>query len=393
MFNRPSPVHYWRLSSFYFFYFALLGAWLPFWPLYLVDLGFDAQAIGVITGVLMATRIIAPGVWGWVSDRVKKRISLVRLGAFISLLGFLLIFYRQSYGWILLVVSMHAFFWNAILPQFEVITLTHLREKHQLYGKIRVWGSIGFIASVMLLGWSFDVIAISFLPWVLTLLMLAIWISSLSVNEPESYSEQSHSDASLISVIKQPFVICFLISCFLLQISHGPYYTFFSVYLEQHHYSRTLTGMFWSLGVVAEMIIFLVMHRLFARFSLRSIMIASLALSVIRWGLIAFYADSWPVLIIAQCLHAASFGSYHAFAVEFIRRVFPDKKKGQGMALYSGICFGLGGALGAVLSGWGWEFSPSGTFVAAAIICFIALLVALLPAASHDSMRKSGSVE
>ena len=138
---------------------------------------------------------------------------------------------------------------------------------------------------------------------------------------------------------------------FLLQFSHGPYYTFLSVYLEMHGYSRGQTGLLWSLGVVAEVVLFLVMHRLLARFTLRQILLASLALTALRWLLIGAWVDVLPLLIFAQCLHAASFASYHAAAVELVRTLFAGGNEGQGMALYSGISYGAGAASGALVSG------------------------------------------
>lgn len=375
---NSTAVPYWRLSSFYFFYFAVLGAWLPFWPLYLEHQGFDAAAIGYIAGITMATKIVAPSLWGWLADRSGRRMSIVRGGSLAALVIFPAIFIHPSFFWVALVIAAYSFFWNAVLAQFEVATLSHLGDQYQRYSQIRVWGSVGFIIAVSLLGLSFDYISITWLPWIVCTLLAGIWLSSLLVNEKVEVATRTGPRPSLMAVLKQPNVIAFLFTCFLLQVSHGPYYTFFSVYLEDHGYSRTITGLLWSLGVLAEVVVFIVMHRLLTRFSLRQIMIASLALSVVRWLLIGFYVDNWQVLLFAQCLHAATFGSYHAFAVEMVRRIFGGGLEGQGMALYSGLSFGAGGAVGAVLSGWMWSYSQTATFIMAAGACLLALVVALV---------------
>lgn len=376
MLLSPGPsVPYWRLSSFYFFYFALLGAWLPFWPLYLQDLGYQAEAIGYLAGVMMATKIVAPNIWGWLADRSNRRMAIVRVGALSSFVIFLGVFLHQSFWWLLLVVAGYSFFWNAILAQFEVVTLSHLPGCYDRYSQIRVWGSIGFVIAVVLLGFVFDWLSVNYLPWILSVLLLGIWLSSLSVNERPAVLKPGVEKPSLSQVLKKPTVIAFFISCFLLQMSHGPYYTFFSVFLDDHGYDRTSIGLLWSLGVMAEVVVFVVMHRLLQRFSLRHIMFASFFLSSLRWFLIAYLADELAVLLFAQILHAASFGTAHAFAVELVRKYFAGGLEGQGMALYSGLSFGAGGAVGAVLSGWVWETQPAATFVAAGLCCALALVV------------------
>ena len=366
---------YWRLSFFYFFYFALLGAWLPFWPLYLQDLGYQPQAIGYIAGIMMATKIVAPNIWGWLADRSNRRMAIVRFGALFSLVIFLGLFLGEGFWWLALIVAGYSFFWNAILAQFEVVTLSHLPGRYERYSQIRVWGSIGFVLAVMLLGFVFDWLSIHYLPWVLSVLLLGIWLSSLTVNERPADIKPNVKKTALWSVLKQPCVMAFFISCFLLQMSHGPYYTFFSVFLTDHGHDRTSIGLLWSLGVMAEVLVFVVMHRLLQRFTLRQIMYASFFLSALRWFLIAYLADELAVLLFAQILHAASFGTAHAFAVELVRKYFACGLEGQGMALYSGLSFGAGGAVGAVASGWFWQDNPTATFVAAGLCCALALVV------------------
>lgn len=384
MFSSSASVPYWRLSSFYFFYFALVGAWMPFWPLYLQENNFNAADIGYLTGILMATKIVAPNIWSWLADKTGQRMTIIRGGSLIALVIFLGLFWRlDSFWWMAIIIASYSFFWNAVLAQFEVVTLSHLGARYQRYGQIRVWGSIGFIITVTILGYSFDYISISWLPWVVVFLLLGIWLSSLTINETDELKASQVERRSLRAVIKQPTVIAFLVACFLLQVSHGPYYTFFSVYLEDHGYSRAVTGLLWSLGVLAEVVVFIVMHKLLHRFSLRQIMFASLILSVIRWLLLGFYVDDWLIVVIAQIMHAATFGSYHAFAVEMVRRFFTGGLEGQGMAMYSSLSFGAGGAVGAVLSGWVWELSPQIAFMAAAFACVLATIISCWVTENH----------
>jgi PPP family 3-phenylpropionic acid transporter len=368
---------YWRLSSFYFFYFAVLGAWMPYWPLFLKEQGFDAQDIGYLVGIMMATKIFAPNLWGYLANITGQRMAIIRYGSLLAFVFFLGMFYSQNFWWLAFFIFTFSFFWNAVLAQFEVVTLSHLRFRFHRYSHIRVWGSVGFIITVALMGYLFDYITIAWLPWVLAVLLLCIWLSTLVVGERKRRSFSRQKKTSLMHILKQPSVVAFLSVCFLMQLSHGPYYAFFSVFLEQHGYSRTMTGLLWSLGVVAEVILFIYMHRVFKRFTLRQIMLGSLLLSVLRWFATGFFVDNLLILIVAQCLHAVSFGSFHVFAVEMVRRYFKGEHEGQGMALYSGLSYGAGGAIGAVLSGWVWATNPASTFVIAGVACILASLIAL----------------
>jgi PPP family 3-phenylpropionic acid transporter len=371
-----SGVPYWRLSGFYFFYFALLGTWLPYWALYLKSLNFNSAEIGLLSGLVMATKIIAPNVWGWLADRYSCRTRIIRVGAFLAAVAFSGVYLRQDFWWLGGVVVVYSFFWNAVLAQFDVLTLSHLAGRYARYSQIRVWGSIGFIGAVMGVGWWLDKHPIVHLLYMISLLLSAIWVASLLVGEKaETNSDKNHERGSLAKILRQPAVIGFFAVCFLLQVSHGPYYTFFSIFLEDKGYSKALTGGLWSLGVVAEVLLFLVMHRLMAKVSLRHIIIASLGLAALRWFLIGCYVDVLPVLVFAQCLHAASFGSFHAAGIEAVRYFFPGHH-GQGMALYSGLSFGAGGASGALLSGWAWDISPLLCFAAAAFAAALAMAIA-----------------
>jgi len=369
-------VPYWRLSAFYFFYFALLGTWLPYWSLYLKSLGYSSGEIGILSALVMVTKVLAPNLWGYLADRYDCRTRIIRLGALLAVIAFGGVYFRQDFYWLAAVVAGYSFFWNAVLSQFDVLTLSHLSGQHGRYSLIRLWGSIGFIAAVLAVGAWLDHHPIVHLLYIITALLSAIWLGSLLVAEnPEGLTRGDRSPGSLMRILKQPAVIAFFATSFLLQFSHGPYYTFFSIHLEAQGYSKSATGMLWSLGVFAEVLLFMGMHRLLERFSLRQILIASLALTALRWWLIAEFVESVAILVFAQCLHAASFGSAHAAAVETIRRFF-TAHHGQGMALYSGLSFGAGGALGAVLSGYAWDISPAQCFWVASGAAALAAIIA-----------------
>jgi len=366
---------YWPLSGFYFFYFAALGILVPYWGLYLQWEGFSAEEIGELTAILLATRIVAPNLWGWIADRHGGRMSIVRLASLAGAIAFIALLFNNGYSWIAVGMLAFSFFWNASLPQFEVVTLQHLAHNSHYYSKIRLWGSIGFIVAVVSIGALLEVVDASIIPYAMLFALLAIWVVSLTISEPPSQPVDLEHPP-LLSLLKRPEVIAFLSICVLVQISHGPYYTFYTIYLEQHHYSRSLIGQLWALGVVAEIIIFLFMHNWLPRFGLRLVLLLSLLLSSLRWLMIGFFPDSLVLLILAQLLHAASFGSFHAAAMSWIHHYFTGKNQGQGQALYSSIGYGLGGAIGSLASGYFWlSPGPTVTFSLAAASTLLAFII------------------
>lgn len=371
---------YWRLSSFYFFYFALLGSAAPFLGLYFDHLGFSAERIGELVAIPMLMRCLAPNLWGWLGDVTGQRLAIVRIGALCTLLSFGLIFFGKSYAWLALVMALHAFFWHAVLPQFEVITLAHLRDQASRYSQIRLWGSIGFIAAVVGLGALFERLTLDIYPVAVMVVMVGIVIASVWV--PNAAPEQRPDLAEqggFLRQLRRPGVLAFFVCVGLMQVSHGPYYTFLSIHLETLGYSRSTIGLLWALGVVAEILIFLVMAALMARFSLRQVLMASFALAAIRWLLLGTLADHLSVLLIAQLMHAATFGSFHAAAIHFVQRSFGHRQQGQGQALYATLA-GVGGALGALYSGYSWaSLGPFWTFAIASLAALAAAVIIAIP--------------
>lgn len=351
---------------------------VPFLGLYLQSLEFSPAEIGYVSAIMMVTRVVAPNVWGWLSDRTGRRLTIIRWGAFLACVCFSVLLWRQSFFWVVVVVISYSFFWNAVLAQFEVITLAFLDGLSHYYSRIRLWGSVGFIVAVVGLGYLFDWISIGALPVLALIFLGLIWVSSLTINEPVQHWQELPAEHGFAQCLRSTSVVCFLLSAFLLQVSHGSYYTFYSVYLEALGYSRQTIGILWGLGVVAEVVVFVFMHDLIKRFGLRLIMLITLALTVVRWWLIGCYPEQAAVMFFAQLLHAFTFGTAHAVSIEFIRRYFYGRAQGQGQALYSAVSFGAGGAVGALISGWVWAASPVLSFALSAFAAALALLLVWL---------------
>jgi PPP family 3-phenylpropionic acid transporter len=323
----------------------------------------------------MATKIVAPNIWGWIADHTARRMAIIRLGSLFAAIAFAGVFFANSFWWLALVMALFSFFWNAALPQFEATTMNHLGSKLHRYSGIRLWGSIGFIIAVTGLGALLGHTGTDVLPAVLMGLFVLIWLSSLSV--PESAAGHLPLDQEpLHKVLGRAPVLSLLAVCFLVQASHGPYYAFFSIYMEDYGYTTAVIGQLWALGVFAEIGIFLLIPLLLPRFGTRKLLIAAVALTTLRWVLTALYADRLPVIIFSQTLHAASFGLYHAVMISLIHSLFVGVHQGRGQALYSSISFGAGGAAGILISGYLWtEMGPQAMYLMAALTSLLALLV------------------
>jgi PPP family 3-phenylpropionic acid transporter len=366
-----------RLSGFYLFYFATLGVLLPYWSLYLQSLGFTAARIGELTAIMLATKVVAPNVWGWLADKTEKRITIVKFACFATVVCFAPVYsVGSSLLGLALIMLCFSFFWNAALPQFESITLNHLGDNAHRYSQVRLWGSIGFIIATLTAGLLVQRWGIDTVPAVLLGLFIALWVNSLTIPQ-DTKKPTSLLQTPLTWVLRQPAVIALLLVCFLNQASHGPYYAFFSIYLEELDYSQSVIGSLWSLGVAAEVVMFLLMSRLLPHWGPRKLMLTASILASLRWALISIFAVHPIILVFAQLLHGFSFGVYHAVAIYLIHCFFTGKHQGRGQALYSSLSFGAGGALGSLTGGYVWEhLGGSVTYMLAAGISFIGFLIA-----------------
>ena len=373
--NQSTP--YWRLSSYYFFYFATLGAIVPYWGLYLQYRGYSAVEIGELMAIVAGTKIVAPYIWGWIADHSGRGLSLIRYSAFAAAVSFAGVYLADSFLLMAAVMLLFSFFWNANLPQFEATTLHFLGTDSSRYSRIRLWGSIGFITLVISLGPLLDYSGVQVLPHYLLLLYLGIWFATLGVPSLKSSYPHNKPVHSIILTLKKRPVIAALTVCFLMQFSFGSYYAFFSIYLEQHGYTKSAVGVLWALGAAAEIFVFLTMHRLLPKFGARLLMCIAFAATALRWLCISRFVELNLIVALTQLLHAFGFGMFHATMIHLIHQYFPTEHKGRGQALYSSLSFGAGGALGAFISGFILQYySGSAVFGFAGLIALIGLSVA-----------------
>lgn len=368
-------IPYWRLSGFYFFYFAFVGAMAPYWALYLHSLEFNAFQIGILMAPLHVMRMFAPNIWGHIADRTGKRVAIVQFAAVISLVSFVGVFLGNGFWWLLAVMSFISFFWSASLPLVEATTLSHLKDRTDRYGNIRLWGSVGFILVVVGLGWLLDHAEVRALLWVVLGLLVGIVLFARFIPEAEIATlETEHTP--LGDVLRRPTVAALLAAAILMAAAHGPYYTFFTLYLVDAGYGKTVAGWLWALGVVCEVGVFLVMPRILKRVAAETVVLVTLAAAALRFLLIAWWVDVMPVLLVAQFLHALTFAAYHAAAIGLVHRHFRGRNQARGQALYNSLAFGLGGTVGTLYAGAVWQQAGGAfTFSVAAACAGVAALV------------------
>jgi PPP family 3-phenylpropionic acid transporter len=367
-----------NLSRFYFIYYFFVGAFVPYWGLYLQSEQFSAADIGILMSLFQISRIFAPNFWGWLADHTKKRVVWIRLTALLGLIGFTAVFWAHGFFWLFCVMAALSLFTSSTLPLSESLTLAHLATTDGHYSRIRMWGSLGFIVASVILGFVIDIAGIKSLLWFLLAVQITLFLLTFKLPEAK-VAPHEHDHFSVWQIIKQPTVIALLIGCSCMVTAHGVLYNFYSIYLSSHGYTKGTIGLLWAVGVICEIGIFMLMPKIMQRFSLKNIMLISLVLAVMRFSLIGVAVDSMVLLVIAQTLHAATFGSFHAASVEVVAQFFNGRHQAKGQALYNSVAYGVGGTIGGVLGGYALQYwGGAMTFSLAAIFPLIGFVVILL---------------
>ena len=365
---------YRRLAGFYFFYFAYLGTFAPFFSLYLDSIGVTPFDIGVLMALPQVARIIAPHLWSWLAERSAAPVRVVRFTGLAGTTVFLAVFAGTSFALLFATLLAMTFFWSAALPLMEATTLAHLGSDTARYGPVRVWGSIGFLIAVIAVGHVLDRVTLDAVPVLVFATMFGMLVCSWLV--PEAKTRLHGDEAPIARVLLRPEVVGLIVAGAFMSAAHGPYYTFFSIHLVAEGYSKGAIGALWALGVGCEIAIFAWMPRLYRAFTLRQILIVSFALAAVRFLAIGWLAGSLVALLVAQVLHAATFGAFHAASIGYVHKLFPGRLQARGQAIYGSIAFGLGGALGGLSSGYAWDGWGAGvTFTFGAACAFIGMLI------------------
>lgn len=363
---------------FFFAYYGYVGVFSPFASLFFAQRGMTATEIGVLMSLMQVMRIFGPNLWGWIADHLHARVTVLRVTASAAMVLFIGMFFAANFWtffWVMVLVNL---FTGAQGPLSEALMLTEMRGDLTHYGKLRLWGSVGFIVAVTGTGELLDRFGVGLMPTIAFALLALLVMVSLRLRE----SAQAHSTQainSMRSILCQREVIAFFTSTCLMVAAHAAVYVFYSLYLQQQGYSKTLIGVMWSIGVVAEIGFFYFQAPIFRRFGVRRLMIASLLLAVVRFSMIGLCAQSLVGLVIAQLLHAASFAVHHSSSVAMMQRWFAGRLQARGQALYTSISYGIGGSAGGLLLSVIWDkFGAQSVFFAASALCGLAVVAAAL---------------
>ena len=369
-----TPVLRWAFGSFFFLYFAYVGLVSPYASLFFVDRGFNVIEIAVLMSMLQITRIVGPFSWGWLSDYLSNRIGIIRVCACLAALVFLCIFYLQTYiGFFIWMFALHTIL-SSQMPLGETATIHALYKDNSFdkrYGRLRLWGSIGFIAMVLVAGELFQRNGIDLYPYVGTVILFSLAAITFCLHEPRM-ERRKMVKGELFAVLLNPDVRWFLVSGFFMIFAHASLYVFYSLYLANLGYDKFQIGLFWALGVAAEVLFFYFQNKVLSRVDSELVLQGAFGIGVVRFILIAFFPTTF-VLIVAQLMHAGTFAAHHSAATKLLQRWFTGPLQARGQAIMATISYGLGGTIGGLCAGWIWDlFQPRDVFVMSALACGIA---------------------
>ena len=379
-------------------YFATVGLFNPYAPLWFQSLGFSTLVIGAIASLQSWTRVVAPYAWSWGGDHSGRRVELIRLaalGAVLSSLGLLAVPAMQPMGATELVVTvalMTALLFVAnsgVVPLYEAM-LAHLLQAPdggldaKRYGRVRVWGSVGFIAAVSSFGLLLERLGIGVFPTFLAVMNVLLLVAALRL--PATRADAVHDEPAppVLPLLKRPEVAWFFASIFFTVLAHTSLYAFFSLYLVSLGYGKGAVGTLWAVSVAVEIVFFWTQGRWFPRLTPHRWLQVVAGVTALRFASTAAGGAWAPVLVLAQLTHAVTFAVHHAACIALVQRLFPGRLRGRGQALYTTLGYGVSGVLGGV--GGGWLISHLGfaaVFWAAALCGVAALLCATASARSQ----------
>jgi len=363
------------IGAFYFFYFALIGVYIIFLPKLLLDGGFSAVEVGIVYAAAPFMRFLLPFAFRHyihLTHRVYK-ISL-SIGFASTVLFFITIDSFWSYLFINLIFGASV---GVNLPFVEAIALQVISKEH--YGRVRLWGSIGFMVIALWLGYVLDSIEQGFIYLSIMAfftLLFGYLITQYDQDKHEiSSPQESNRDFSLSKYW------AFWLSAFLLQVSFGGFYSFFTIYETEHNISLQMTSYLWSFGVLCEIVLFYYQGPLLKR-NLLMLLKFTIATAIVRWILLYIYPSSLISAYASQSLHAFSFALYYTAVIAYVYDLYVQKKLAQQFLL--GISFGLGGSAGALLAGQIYDYDSALLFGVEAAVALLSLIAIII----HEKRRE-----
>ncbi len=364
-----------KFAVFYFFYYGALGAYTPYIGRWVVALGHGGYVVGAMLVLWYASRIVAPPLWSRVQRRSQRPGLWLVIGSALTLGSFLGFTGVRAVWPLLSVMMLFGLFYNALMPQFEAMTLAALGTRSADYGRIRVWGSIGFLFVSGSYGWLLDRLGSLAFPWVMAPWLLAMvaaaWLHR--DNSPPTHAAETGDAGHLW---KRPGVRRFLLVALLMQVGFGAFYVFYTLHLQAQGYSGATIGLLWAVGVIIEIGMFWRAPKLIERHGAAPLMSFCLAVTILRWTLTGLFAPLLWLMFAAQLLHAFSFAAFHASCQRQIADLFPGRHSAAGQSLYFGFSSGVGGVLGSALASYLWEWrSGESAFLGSAVVVAVAWVI------------------
>ena len=352
---------------------------MPYLGVFLDGRGFSSNEIGELFALITVARIAGPNLWAVLAEKSGSALKVLQLGAWLTFCTFCLVFFVEGFWALTLSLALMMMFWTAILPQIEGLTLNCVLGDADRYGRIRLWGSIGYILLTIFTGKMIDVFSSDAPIYVGAVVLCSLSAVTLFLKQPARDKRSDLHQVSIWHKINTPVFYAFLLSAALLQLSFGAYYGFFALYVLDLGYSGQATGWLIAIGVLAEVIIFLQAGKLIALFGVKWILFLSILLTALRWFLLAVAANNPAILVLSQVLHAFSFGMTHAASMHFIHHYFGNQFQSQGQAIYISIGFGGGGAIGGFAAGHFWQQGQGAelTFILAGVAAALSALTLL----------------
>jgi PPP family 3-phenylpropionic acid transporter len=371
------------ISSQYFIYFGVMGIFLPYFNLYCYNLGFSGLQIGALSGLRSVAMVVFPLIWGILADRHDLRRPIYILCNFISTAVWVMYLFNIEFWPMLFITALYGMFYAPIISFLEAVTMDVLGTAKKSYGRIRAWGSISFIVMVLVLGKIIDLYSVDII--LVLILIGSVMLTLISLAIPAIQATKKNLLAPGAGSLLEKRVIVFLFCAFLMLVSHGAYYGFFSIHLANMGFGSTFIGITWALASTAEILVMIKSDKLFHRFSLENVLFFSFVVAAARW-MILFFAQSATVILLSQILHAVTYGTFHMASILYIDRLAPEKAKTLGQAVNNALTYGLGLMVGFFVNGYVYEIT--GSFTLFLMSSLIALASGLLFKSHQLAIRK-----
>jgi MFS transporter, PPP family, 3-phenylpropionic acid transporter len=354
------------VAAQYFLYFGVMGLYLPYFNLYCYHLGFSGLHIGALSALRSLTLVVFPMVWGALADRTRGRRPIYILCNAASAAAWALFLFTEDFAAMAWITVGYGIFYAPVISFLEAITMERLGREKKSYGRIRLWGSVSFIAAVLTFGKLIELFSVRMIVFCILIGSLLLALISATVPRDQRAPEVLRARGAYVLLHRRPVV--FLACGFLMLASHGAYYGFFSIHLETLGYSSTFIGLSWALASSAEILAMLYSEAIFSRFALERVLLASFAAAVLRW-LVLGAVSAPAVLLLCQCLHALTYGTFHMASILYIDRLSPPDAKNLGQAVNNALTYGLGLMVGFFINGALYESVGSfGLFQVSALI-------------------------